>query len=225
MAFLDTWLASFLVSGSISYLYYANRIFQLPLALFAIALSVAIFPSIAKLINKNDDAGAIRELGRGFWILLFLLSLAAAGGIIFSREIIWLLFERGAFTREDTLISAKVLQMYMTGLLPFGLSKLFSLWLYSRHEQLKAARIATISLIAYAAAAFAFFQPLGAAGLALATTLSGFVNFLFLVHAFGWRHFGALFDRKKSLLFALTIPGTTAIIWMVHKIVEGYLAI
>jgi len=55
MAFLDTWLASFLVSGSISYLYYANRVFQLPLALFAIALSVAIFPSIAKSISAGDD--------------------------------------------------------------------------------------------------------------------------------------------------------------------------
>jgi len=124
MAFLDTWLASFLVSGSISYLYYANRIFQLPLALFAIALSTALFPSVAKLIRHKDEAGALREMKRGFWILLFLLSLATAGGIIFSTEIIWLLFQRGAFTALDTANTSSVLQMYMIGLLPFGIQKL-----------------------------------------------------------------------------------------------------
>ncbi len=54
MSFLDTWLASFLVAGSISYLYYANRIYQLPLALFAIALSVAIFPTVSKKVKAKE---------------------------------------------------------------------------------------------------------------------------------------------------------------------------
>ena len=216
MAFLDTWLASFLVSGSISYLYYANRIFQLPLALFAIALSTALFPSVAKLIRHKDEAGALREMKKGFWILLFLLSVATVGGIVFSTEIIWLLFERGAFNRSDTLQTAQVLQMYMIGLLPFGLAKLFGLWLYSNHEQMKAAKIATWSLAGYAATAFALFEPLGAMGLALATTVSGFVNFGLLLRAFGWQRFRRILDARRSLLWLATLLLSGAVMWGVH---------
>jgi len=73
-AFIDTMLASFLVTGSISYLYYANRIFQLPLALFAIATSVALFPTIAKAIKNNDQAKALIYLRKAFWFLFILLS-------------------------------------------------------------------------------------------------------------------------------------------------------
>ena len=66
-AFLDTFLASFLITGSISYLYYANRIFQLPLALFAIATSVALFPRIARYIKNKDDTKALKFLEKAFW--------------------------------------------------------------------------------------------------------------------------------------------------------------
>ncbi|ADV46131.1 murein biosynthesis integral membrane protein MurJ [Nitratifractor salsuginis] len=225
MAFLDTWLASFLASGSISYLYYANRIFQLPLALFAIALSTALFPSVAKLIRHKDEAGALREMKRGFWILLFLLSLATVGGVIFSTEIIWLLFERGAFGRADTIQTAHVLQMYLIGLLPFGLGKLFSLWLYSRHEQMAAAKIATWSLAGYALAAFALFQPLGAMGLALASTLSGFVSFTLLVRAFGREKFRSFLDKKRLILWLLTLALAAALMWGLHLLALKYLGV
>jgi len=118
-AFLDTWLASFLVTGSISYLYYANRIFQLPLALFAIATSVALFPRISRYLrhNKHDEADA--AFYKAFWFLAGLLSLSLIGGYMLSEEIVWLLFERGAFERADTQNTAFVLQMYMLGLLPY----------------------------------------------------------------------------------------------------------
>ncbi|XPV54761.1 MAG: lipid II flippase MurJ [Halarcobacter ebronensis] len=100
-AFLDTWLASFLVSGSISYLYYANRVFQLPLALFAIATSIALFPMISKAIKNKDEKKALRLLKKSTSIILLgLLSIATIIGIIFDNEfIIWLLFQRGAFTQ------------------------------------------------------------------------------------------------------------------------------
>jgi putative peptidoglycan lipid II flippase len=225
MAFLDTWLASFLAAGSISYLYYANRIFQLPLALFAIALSTALFPSVAKLLRHKDEAGALREMRRGFWILLFLLSLATAGGIIFSTEIIWLLFERGAFSRADTLATAGVLQMYMIGLLPFGLGKLFSLWLYSRHEQMRAAKIATWSLAGYALLAFLLFRLLGPMGLALASTFSGFVSFTLLVRAFGPERFLGLLDRKKALLWLTALLVGMAAMWGIHLLLLEWLKV
>ncbi len=225
MAFLDTWLASFLVSGSISYLYYANRIFQLPLALFAIALSTALFPSVAKLLRHHDEEGALREMKRGFWILLTLLSLATLGGIIFSTEIIWLLFERGAFGRADTLQTADVLRMYLIGLLPFGLGKLFSLWLYSRHEQMQAARIATWSLGGYMLVALALFQPLGAMGLALASTASGFVSFGLLLRSFGREKLRRLWDPRRALLLTGLLLGAAVLMAGIHRLFHGWIEI
>ena len=144
--FISTFIASFLATGAISYLYYANRIFQLPLALFAIALSTAIFPKIAKAIKSDNNQTALNLLKKSFNLLFFLLLFSTIGGYILSKEIIWLLFQRGEFSSQNTIESAKVLQMYILGLLPFGFYKLFSLWLYAKMQQKIAAKIAIYSL-------------------------------------------------------------------------------
>ena len=199
-AFLDTFLASFLVTGSISYLYYANRIFQLPLALFAIATSVALFPRIAKYLKNADEEKALQTLQKAFWFLTFLLTASTIGGIILSHEIISVLFQRGAFDAADTQQTSAVLTMYLIGLLPFGLQKLFVLWLYAKEMQLHAAKIATISLLVYIVFALAFIGPFGVAGLALASTLGGFTSLFFTIKVFGVQNFFAIL-RSKNLLY------------------------
>ena len=188
-AFLDTWLASFLVSGSISYLYYANRLFQFPLALFAIATSIALFPTVAKAIKQNNENKALKVLKRSFWLLLGVLSLSSAVGILFSDWIVWLLFQRGAFDSDDTTNTSIVLIMYLIGLIPFGLSKIFSLWLYSHQKQLKAAKISAIALGFNILLSLILISPLGASGLALASSLSGFILFYLTIKEFGWELF------------------------------------
>jgi len=202
-AFLDTFLASFLATGSISYLYYANRIFQLPLALFAIATSIALFPRIARYLKNNDETKALANLRKAFWFLAFLLTASTIGGIILSHEIIWLLFQRGAFDVTDTANTSAVLQMYMLGLLPFGIQKLFVLWLYAKEMQMQAAKVATISLLVYVGFALAFISPFGVAGLALASTIGGYVSLFFTIKIFGVQHFFAIL-RSKNLIY-LTI--------------------
>jgi putative peptidoglycan lipid II flippase len=198
-AFLDTFLASFLVSGSISYLYYANRIFQLPLALFAIATSIALFPRVARYIKDKDEAQALLFLEKAFWFLTFLLTASAIGGIVLSKEITWLLFERGSFTAQDTISTTLVLQMYMIGLVPYGLQKLFLLWLYAKQQQLLAAKIATFSLASYILFALTLISPMGASGLALAGTVSGFVGFTLTIRAFGVKNFFDILRNKKAV--------------------------
>ncbi|WP_236618612.1 murein biosynthesis integral membrane protein MurJ [Lebetimonas sp. JH292] len=145
-AFLDTWLATFLVSGSISYLYYANRLFQLPFALFVIATSTVFFPKITKLLNSKKEDKAISMMKKIFWILLYSLILATVVGIMDSKEIIKVLFERGAFTHTDTIMTANVLIMYLIGLIPYGIGKLFSSYMYAIHKHLKAAKISAVAL-------------------------------------------------------------------------------
>ena len=216
MSFLDTWLASFLSSGSISYLYYGNRIFQLPLALFAIAVSTAIFPSVAKKIKAKDTKSALIEFRRAFFILLYLLTAATVVGIIYSNEIIWLLFERGEFTRENTIAVGSVLVMYMIGLIPYGLNKLFSLWLYANHQQKTAAKIATISLITYMVFALSLIKPFGVEGLAFAGSAIGFLNLFLTLKYVGVDNFLEILDKKKIINFAIILSLFTLIVASIH---------
>ena len=188
-AFLDTWLASFLVSGSISYLYYANRVFQLPLALFAIATSVALFPTISKAIKNNDEEKALKILQKAFYILFGLLFTASFIGIVFNEFIIKLLFERGAFTTSDTQNTSMILIMYLIGLIPFGIAKIFSLWLYAHKQQGKAAKITAISLAWNIILSLIFIIPFEAVGLALASSLSGFILLHLTLKEFGYNRF------------------------------------
>lgn len=202
-SFIDTLLASFLVSGSVSYLYYANRIFQLPLALFAIATSTALFPMVAKMIKNNNEEKAIVLLKKAFWLLTFSLSICVVGGIVLKNEIIWLLFERGKFIRSDTMIVANVFMAYLIGLLPFGLARIFSLWLYSFKRQAKAAKISAISLFCGVIFSLILMKPFGAIGLAVSSSLGGFVLFALTIRAFGFKKFINIINSRK--LFILLI--------------------
>ncbi len=222
-AFLDTWLASFLVTGSISYLYYANRIFQLPLALFAIATSVALFPRISRYIRHEKHKEAEEAFYKAFWFLMSLLSISLLTGFILCEEIIWLLFERGAFNSIDTLNTASVLQMYMLGLLPYGLSKLFSLKLYAEHRQKEAAKIATYSLIANVVLSLALIQPLGAMGLALASSISGFILFIYTIKAYGSQRFLAILSDKKILWLLLGLLILTLLLYLFKEMIHDYI--
>ncbi len=194
-AFIDTWLASFLISGSISYLYYANRIFQLPLAVFAIATSIALFPMVARAIKNKDEDRALRLMKKSALILFGLLSVSTFIGIVFNDFIIKLLFERGQFTSNDTQNTAFILAMYLIGLLPFGLSKIFSLWLYAKEQQFLTAKISMYSLSCNIVFSLILIKPFGAAGLAFAGTIGGFVLFFLTIKAFGFKKFIKMFKK------------------------------
>ncbi len=222
-AFLDTWLASFLSVGAISYLYYANRIFQLPLALFAIATSIALFPKVSRYLKNNNEAQALLFMKKAFWFLLFILSFSTLGGFILSHEITWLLFERGAFDANDTINTTIVLQMYMIGLLPFGLSKLFALWLYAQQRQGEAAKIATYTLGSNIILSLALIAPLQAGGLALASSISGFIGFVMTVKAFGSKRFFDIISKKYLLLYTGSMVVFTLILLTFKELINGYL--
>ena len=222
-AFLDTFLASFLVTGSISYLYYANRIFQLPLALFAIATSIALFPRVAQYIRNKDEDKAKAFMAKAFWFLAFLLTASTIGGIILSREITWLLFERGAFSAQDTANTTAVLQMYMLGLLPFGLQKLLVLWLYAKEMQGKAAKIATYSLVTYVVIALSLITPMGVSGLALASTSGGFVSFVLTVRVFGIQNFLDIIRSRNAIYLILGATLLTILLLIFKDLISIYI--
>jgi len=204
-SFIDTILASFLASGSISYLYYANRIFQLPLAIFAIAISTALFPMVAKMIKANEEQKALEAMKKSFWFLFVMLLVCVIGGTLLSEIIIWLLYERGQFVREDTINVSYVFSAYMLGLLPFGLSRIFLLYLYSYMKQVQAAKISAISLVIGIICSLILMHPLGAVGLAISSSFSGVVLFILSVRAFGKEKFWVIMLDKKMASIALVV--------------------
>ena len=207
-AFLDTWLASFLAAGSISYLYYANRLFQLPFALFAIAISTVLFPKITKALHSNEIDLAMENLKKAFWYLLYLLIFAFIVAVMDSKEIVSLLFERGAFSKVDTYHTSIVLIMYMIGLIPFGLNKLFSTYLYATHRHLKAAKFSAISLGVNIVFSLILIFPLKVYGLALASSIGGMVLFYLTLKEFGFSEFVRFFEKKYVLATILVIFGS-----------------
>jgi putative peptidoglycan lipid II flippase len=204
-AFIDTILATFLMTGSVSFLFYANRIFQLPLAIIAIATATVLFPAVSKALKNGQEDAAYANLDKAFWLLAFLLGAAMLGGILLAEPIVWLLFERGKFTAVETLETVSVLQMYMVGLLPFGLAKLFSLFLYASHRHLKAAKIAVYSLIASVTSSLVLMQTMGASGLALAGSIGGWVLFIFTVREVGTDKFLTIIKSKKSFYLVASL--------------------
>jgi len=215
-SFVGSIIASFLVTGSVSYLAYSQRIFQLPLALFAIATATALFPSISKAIKNKNETLAYNNMNKGFWLLAFALGFASLGGILLSEPIIWLLFERGKFDSIQTQNTAHVLSMFMLGLLPLGLSKLFSLFLYATYKQAKAAKIATISVIVNIIASLLLMKPLGAMGIALAGSIGGWVLFILTVKEVGFDKFLQIIYSKKSLIFIVSMISFALFLYFVN---------
>ncbi len=215
-SFIDTWLATFLASGSISYLWYANRLFQLPFALFALATSSVIFPEINKRLNKNQHKEAFEILKKMFWILFYILTLATIVAIISSKEIITLLFEHGAFTKQDTLYTSVTLIMYMIGLIPAGLNKLLSSYLFATHRHLKAAKISAISLGVNIFFSLALIMPLKFYGLALATSIGEIIKLFLIIKEFGFDKFIKFFE-KKYIFYTILIILASIILAVVFK--------
>ena len=222
-SYLDTFLASFLITGSISYLFYANLLFQLPLGLIAIATASALFPSISKALSRGDEKDAYSNLGKAFWLLAFLLGISTLGGVIFAEPIVWLLFEYGRFTPEMTQETANVLTMYMVGLLPYGFAKLFSMFLYASHRHTKAAKIATIALIVNILSSLILMHYMGAMGLALAGSIGGWTLFILTIKEVGLNRFIAIIKDKKLLYLSITLIGSALLFWWINGYFMGWI--
>ena len=133
--------------------------------------------------------------------MFYFLILAFIFAVINSKEIVKLLFQRGAFSYKDTIETSYVLIMYMIGLIPFGLNKLFSSYLYATHKHLKSAKFSAISLIVNIIFSIILIYPLKVLGLALATSLGGIVLFYLTLKEYGFNNFLKLFEKKYVFIF------------------------
>jgi len=180
---VGTLLASLLPEGSISYLYYADRLVQFPLGIFAIATATAVLPSISRQAAKKD-LQAVRETFEYAMKLVFFITIPSMVGLIVLRDpIVALLFKRGAFDAKTTHLTAYALLYYSVGLWAFSAVRIVVSTFYALQDTKTPVRIAVISVCANILLGIVLMGPMGHGGLALATSLASMLNLGLLVRA------------------------------------------
>lgn len=171
--------AAFLGEGNVTYLTYANRLIQFPMALTATAMATAMLPNLTELLLDGRHGELRRTLGFAKRIEVVLMLPAMLGLMFFGMPIVRLLFERGAFTPQDSAGTNGALLYYALGLLPLGWLRLILPVFYARKDVTTPVKAAFVSMLANIAfgAFFTFFTGMEQRGLALASTLAAFVNY------------------------------------------------
>lgn len=178
--FVDIIIASTLAEGSISYLYYADRLNQLPLGMVGIAVGTALLPMLSRALAGDDLKEAQSLFNRSLEVCLILALPAGVAMIVAAEPLINGLFKNGAFDAEDAQITAYVLMGYALGVPAYVAGKVFSSAYYSKQDTKTPVKIAVVCALTNIAGALALIQPLGVAGIALSTGLVGWMQFFLL---------------------------------------------
>ena len=165
-----------------SHLYYADRVYELPLAIVGIAIGVVLLPDVSRHLRAGNHAAVMDSQNRSLEFAMLLTVPAAVALAVVPAQIVKGLFERGAFTAADTPATAYALAIFALGLPSFVLIKVFSPAYFAREDTATPMRYAVISLTANtlgSIALFFLFRRLGLMphlGIAVATTLGGWLN-------------------------------------------------
>ncbi|MBI3900133.1 MAG: murein biosynthesis integral membrane protein MurJ [Gammaproteobacteria bacterium] len=173
---VNTVLASFLVTGSVSWLYYADRVMEFPIGVFGIALGTVVLPQLSQkhASASVDDFSHLLDWGLR---LAFIISIpACAALIVLAGPIVITLFHHGKFDANDVTMSVQALIAFLVGLVPFILIRILAPGFYARHDTATPARVGVYSLITNIVLSLLFVYPLAHTGLALATSIAAVVN-------------------------------------------------
>lgn len=205
---LDTLIASFLVTGSISWLYYADRLLEFPLGLFGIGIATVILPSLSKLhaqndVSKNTNKEFSATIDWAIKVICFFGWPALAGLMVLAQPIIMVLFMRGEFSQYEVLQVSFALFSYLAGLLSFMCIKVFAPAYYARQDTKTPVKIGIIAMVTNMAFNLMLAPFFGYVGLAIATTMSATLN-AFLLYQ-GLRKQNVFQFSKNTLFFILKL--------------------
>ena len=183
---LDTVLASLLPTGSVSWLYYSDRLTELPLGVFAIAIATVILPTLSGQLARADDPAFSETLSWAIRSVLLIAIPATVALAVLAEPLLVTLFQYGAFGAQDRVMAAVSLQAYSLGLGAFMLVKVLAPGFYAREDMKTPVRIGIIAMGTNMVLNLLFVLPLlwwfniGHAGLALATSVSAWLNAVLL---------------------------------------------
>lgn len=240
----DSIAASWLPEGSITWLYYSDRLVELPLGIFAVAISTVIMPNLSRLhaTESSEDFSKTLDWAVRFIILIALPATLAL--VILAKPVIFTLFQHGKFNPQDALMSSYSLQTYALGLLAFMLIKVLAPGYFARQDIKTPVRVGMIAigfgmlLKVLIVAPLNLYWQIGHVGLALSTALAAYVNVILLYRglrkrdvyrpAADWRKTWLRYGLANLLMVAVLITGTHYLDgWAAWSILERivYLAI
>lgn len=212
---LDTILASFLQTGSISWLYYSDRLAELPLGLFGIAIATVILPTLSRKHASQSMQAFSDTLDWALRIVLLMGLPAAVALIVLAEPLVTTLFYYGELTQNDVFMSALSLRAYALGLLAFMLIKILAPGYFSRQDMKTPVKIGIWAMCANMVLNLILIWPLQHTGLALATALSSWLNAMWLLsglirlgvykRSHGWGLFSLRILFANLLMIALLI--------------------
>lgn len=173
---LDTVLASFLQTGSVSWLYYSDRLSELPLGVFGIAIATVILPSLSRRHAERSPEHFRKTLDWAVRMVLLIGVPAAVALVVLAEELLTTLFHYGTMTDLDIEMSARSLRAYALGLVAFMLIKVLATGFFARQDTATPVKVAALAMAANMVFNLILVWPLAHAGLALATALSAFMN-------------------------------------------------
>ena len=175
---INTVLASFLVTGSVSWLYYSDRLMEFPVGVFGIALATVILPKLSKQVAENAVEEYRQTIDWALRLALLVVCPAAVALVVLAHPLMLTLFQYGEFTDEDARMAARSLVAFSPGLIGFVLVKVLAPGFFARKDTKTPVRAGVIAMAVngLCAAALTLAVPLGHVGLAAATSISGLVN-------------------------------------------------
>lgn len=201
--FITQSIASFL-PGAIAILSYADRLYQLPLALIGITFSTILLPELSQIYKTKNYARANILQNKAIQVALFVSLPATFGLLSLSHPIIHLIYERGQFTSEDTTVTAQVLAWFSFGLPAYILAKIISIIYYANLDTKTPMHITFASLIINILLNIALMIPFGINGLAAGSSLSAWINvYLLYIYSKKYGDFKIIFETKYFAFKAL----------------------
>lgn len=211
--FVGTILASLLISGSVSWLYYTDRLVELPLGIFGITLGVAALPSMSRQASNGDLHGLAQSVSFSLRLIAFFTIPASVALILLREPIISLLFQRGLFTYFDTQQTAHALFWYTVGLPAFSGLKVVTQAFYATKDTKTPFWVSAVAVAVNLGAGLLLMGPMAHGGLALATSLSAWfsvsVLFWILVRRLGQfpgAEFGDSLLRTSGAALVMAMP-------------------
>ncbi len=214
-------IASF-KAGAISWLYYSDRVYQLPLGMIGIALGVVLLPEVTRLVRRDDMQGASDSMMRGMELGLLITLPAAVAMLVIPVPIISVLFQRGEFTAEDARQTAMALQGFALGLPGYVLIKVLQPGYFARENTRAPMMMAGVTVLVNIVFSLLLFAPFGHVGIAVATTISAWVNVALLSRGLrGLLHPGAQFWSKSlRMIVASVIMG--GLVWLAYQAIGSW---
>ena len=206
--------------GAISYLYYSERVYQLPLGVIGIGLGVILLPEVTKRLRNGDQIGAITSMNRGIELAMLLTIPASIALIVIPYPIISTLFQHGAFTAEDANLTALSLAGFAIGIPGYVLVRVLQPGYFARENTKTPMLIAGVTVIVNIVFSIMLFDSLGHIGIAIATSIAAWVNVALLLLGLRnfWKPDARLKSRMPKILIASIVMGS--LLWILHQTIK-----